>query len=374
MRFDEDGQAAASFECAATVGEKLYFSEILGNEIFCYDIQTAEMTLLCTVREENEEEKRLFSCMIVYETYLFLFPFFANAIYKIDLRTGIYDVLELPNDGMTDYKGTAKFIDAHLCKDIIYVMPAAFPGILEIQCRTNEIIVHKEWIQKIPLEMLHTDAAFFRKSLCINDQIYAPSCNGNIVMIFDLKNTECTVKRVGSSHCRFSGICREHDNFWLSPRDNGPIVKWNETDDVWQEYTDFPEEYVAASTAGIELWGNQIFVFPQMANMILTIDCSTGRIREWDKQYRDNNVIWYKQMENILILCLAQTAEVVVITENSVKVLKLFFPPKIQERYSIKKSSTYRKLKNGMAPGDMIYENYVGALEQYLNYIATTDF
>lgn len=369
MRFDDAGQAVASFECAAVANGKLFFSEIIGNKIFCFDMESGEIIPICTVQEEDEDGKRLFSCMIVHEGDIFLIPFFAHAIYRINLQTGIYTLLELPNDELTDYENMAKFIDAHLSKDIIYVMPAAFPGILQIQCRTNEISVQKKWIQKIPPEMLHTDAAFFRKSLCMNDKIYAPSCMGNMVMIFDLKNKECIVKRVGSSNCRFSGICCEHENFWLSPRDDGPIVKWNETADVWQEYTDFPEEYVAASTAGIELWGNQIFVFPQMANMILSIDCSTGRIKEWDEQYRDNNVIWYKQMKNILILCLAQTAEVVVITENSVKVLKLFFPPKIQELYQIKQSHTYRKLKYGMEPGDMIYENYVGALEQYLNYI-----
>lgn len=373
MRFDEDGQAVASFECAAVAGEKLYFAEMYGNEVFCCDMKNDEVTPLCTVREENEEGKRLFSCMIVYEHYLYLVPFFANAIYKVDLQTGLYDTLELPNDCWKDDKVKAKFIDVHLYQDTIYVMPAAFPGILEIQCQTNEISIRSEWIQKIPPEMSHTDLAFFRKSLCINDRIYAPSCKANLVLVFDLKNKECTVKRVGSSNCRFSGICREHENFWLSPRENGPIVKWNETEDVWQEYRDFPEEYAAAGTVGIASWKDQIFVFPQAANMILTIDCHDGSIKEWNEEYRDNNVIWYKQLKRFLIFCLAQTAEVVVIKENNVKALKLLFPTRFQELYRIKRSNTYRKLKYGMEKGDVIHEDYVGALDQYLNYIATTD-
>lgn len=373
MIFAEDGQAVATFECAAVVEDKLYFAEISGSEIFCYDLENNKMSLLCTIAEEDEDGTHLFSSMIIYGKSLFLFPFFANHIYKISTETGSYNVIELPDKSMTDCKIAAKFIDAHLYKDIIWVMPAAYLGILKIDCLSDKVESYDEWIREIPCQMLEKDSAFFRKSLYRNDRIYAPSCKGNIVMIFDLRTGSSIVREVGSSVCHFSGICCDGQDFWISPRDNGPIVRWNEAADKWQEYATFPKGYVAASTTGIEAWKNRIFVFPQAANMIVTVDGTEGTTIEWNEKYRNNNVLWYQKTKDSLAFCLAKTAEVVILQKEKIRALKLLFPQKYQEWYSRKKTRTYRKLKYGMEKGDVLAESYLTALQDFCQYLLHTE-
>lgn len=373
MIFDSDGQAIASFECAAADGNNLYFAEVFGNEIFCYDMETDKVTSLCTIREEDECGKRLFSSMVVYGEDIFLFPFVARGIYRISKQTGDYLVLDLSEKSLEEYEAEYKFIDAHLYRDVIYVMPVAFPGILEVQCSSNKVTVHDSWLDKIPDEFTDIDNSFFRKTLLKDNKIYAPLCKGNILMIFDLEKGECIMKEVGTNKCRFSGICYDKENFWLSPRDNGPIVKWNESNNIWQEYADFPKDYVATSTTGIEIWKNHVMVFPQMANMILSIECADGTVKEWNKEFRGKSVLWYGKTEDLLLFCIAGTADVVMVKENSIKPVKIFHPERLQELYRKQKTATYKKLRNGINAGDVLAEAYSDALEDYCRYVLRSE-
>lgn len=367
MKFDEDGQAQASFECAVMEGNKLYFAEELGNEIFYYDMELNRVTWICSIHEEDERGRRLFSCMIIYEEDIFLFPFLAKGIYRVAIKTGQYDRIDLPKEFVNGETNEPKFIDAHLYKGVIYVMPAAFRGILQLQCNTNKMSVYDSWIKKIPLGFLDVDKAFFRKTLFADEKVYAPSCQGNIVLIFDLEKWTCSVKKVGTNLCRFSGICYDEGNYWISPRDKGPIVRWNEKDDTWQEYKDFPQNYIAGSTIGIEVLKNQIFVIPQMANMILVIDCADGTVKEWNKLYR-KRVLWYKKWKGSLILCLEE-AEVLILKADDVKSIKIVYPEIMQKQYRRRMSATYRILKKGIEKEDVLKETYFEALKDYCDYV-----
>lgn len=369
MRFGSDGQVFASFECAAVDGNSLYFAEALGNEIFCWDMRINKISLLCTIREEDEYGKRLFGGMVIYEGDLFLFPFFATGIYRVNLQTGNYTVVGLPENSIKEYDTAAKFIDVHLYQDVIYAIPASFPGILKLPCNSNEVTVYDTWIQKIPDELLNADPAFFRKTLLMDNRIYAPSCKGNIVMIFDLRKGDCIVKEVGTKKCRFSGICYDKGIFWLSPRDDGPIIKWNENENMWWEYDAFPKDYIAGNTVGITIWRNKVMIFPQKANMILAVDCMDDTIKEWKEEYRGQNILWYGNMDDSVMFCMTETAEMIELKEENVRSFKLCFPASIQDECRKRQSTTYKKFKNGIGRGDILQETYPGALQDYFHYI-----
>lgn len=372
MKFDGSREATELFECAAIDGEKLYFAEMYGNGVLCYDFITHETELLCEIHEEDEHGCRLFSSMVICERSIFLFPFSANHIFKINRETREYIALDLPEiraEFCREYDSSAKFIDAHLYGEAIYVMPAAFPGILKVSCHSNEVSVYDEWLGQISLEFRDADKAVFRKTLLIGDKIYAPLCGGNGVAVFGLREGTCTVKEVGTRKCRFSGICYSQGEFWLSPRCDGPVVRWNESENIWQEYMGFPKDYIPASTSGIEMWNRQAIILPQASNMVVVVDCLNGTMKEWNSEYRDKNVVWYKKLGDSLLLCLGKEAGVIVIDEEKVASVKFLLSKSLQERYKKMLSATYRRLKSGEVKQAILMEDYATALEEYLNYI-----
>jgi hypothetical protein len=47
-----------------------------------------------------------------------------------------------------------------------------------------------------------------------------------------------TVHRVASAGCRYNGICFDGESFWLSPRHNAPLVKWNPQTGETRDFSD----------------------------------------------------------------------------------------------------------------------------------------
>ncbi len=263
---------------------KLWFTEIDNNNIYSYDINTKQCLLFCTVDNEKKEGKRLFGSISIQDGFLYLFPFSAVKIYKIHLETkNIIEIdIEIPDkDIHKNYCSEAKFFSSYSYKDKIWVLPASYPAILEYRIKDETIIYHKKWVSDVySFINVKDENAFFRKTEIVQDKLYAPLCGGNAVLIYDISCNKYEIQRVGDKNCNYASICYDGEYFWLIPRNNGVIVRWDIKSNKYNLYNNFPENL--QSNKGrfndIIYFENHIIILPGNIGTVLEVNRETGNI------------------------------------------------------------------------------------------------
>ena len=75
-----------SFENFICYDDKLWFTDIETNEFYYYDLKEKETVFICEIAEELGYKQRLFGSIIQYDNSMYLIPFEAEYMYKVDLH------------------------------------------------------------------------------------------------------------------------------------------------------------------------------------------------------------------------------------------------------------------------------------------------
>ncbi len=364
-----------SFENFICYDDKLWFTDIETNEFYYYDLKEKETVFICEIAEELGYKQRLFGSIIQYDNSMYLIPFEAEYMYKVDLHTRTYKQIDIV-DHKNERKGDVhylKFLSAHICENKIYMIPVAYPAIVEFDCVTEEVAYYDGWVKFIDKYYLFDDAAFFRKSLLLDKKIYAPLCAGNAVMVFNIESKQSVFKVIGSKKCSFSGICQMGDNFWLSPRRNGPIVKWNEKSNISEEYSSSVcEEKRGIGFSDIFCFDNKLLIVPIMGKTLYEINCATGKvlyyINDLFQEYNDFDFTIYKK-ELYLSAIYAKCLMVINPINNKINYQNISLDDKYYEKRRKKKSFTYHVLHDFCTANERVLEDdYENALQEYIYY------
>ncbi|MGN0132273.1 MAG: hypothetical protein ACI4AA_07530 [Lachnospiraceae bacterium] len=271
--------------------DKIWFTEIDNNELYYYDVKTQKITQY--YRFEMENESRLFGALVYNEPWICCVPFGAEAVYALNTDTGEVRRKEIikPLEGMYDgYTHIAKFMFAGCHHGHIFMVGASYPAIAEYDIEKNDIVYHSEWFSSLSRYFKTKDNAIFRKCTILNGQIYAPSCKGNAVLKFNMDTYEYQIYQVGDEKCNYSSICYDGEDFWLSPRNTGGIVEWNEENEDFEVYRKYPDRLVMNQNSFNDIIitsRGQIILLPGNANMFLYIDKKNKNICEYDKTLRN---------------------------------------------------------------------------------------
>ncbi len=364
-----------SFENFICYDDKLWFTDIETNEFYYYDLKEKETVLICEIVEELEYKQRLFGSIIQYNNSMYLIPFEAEYMYKVDLDTNTYKQIDIINHE-NECKGDIhylKFLSAHVYENKIYMIPVTYPAIIEFDCVTEEVAYYDSWVKLIDKYYLFDDAAFFRKTLLLGKKIYAPLCAGNAVMVFDIDSKQSVFKVVGSKQCSFSGISQMGNDFWLSPRRDGPVVKWNEKLNICEEYTDFiGKEKGNCGFSDIFCLNNQLLIIPLMGKTLYEIDCATGKVLHYIKdlflEYNGFDFTIYKRKLYLFALHTKCLSIINPIT-NEINYQNIRIDNKCYEKRRKKKSFTYHILHNLCLTNESVLEDdYENALQEYIYY------
>lgn len=365
-----------TYENAIFYENKLWFTDINCGDFFSYDLELKKTELICQLAYEENYKDRLFSAIVPCGIYMYLIPFSAKNIYKINLegKNSRKISFNIPNaEGFPYYEDSAKWISAHLCHDKIFLMPATYPGIMEIDCETEAIVYYDSWITDAKKGYLVSENAFFRKTLLLDKYIYAPLCGKNAVVKFDTENKHTDIIQVGSEDCTYSGICHDGERFWLSPRQNGPIVQWNEKKNIWKEYNNF---YQRGGYNDIICIGDDIFLIPGSAEKLLKVNRNSEKCVVVDCDDSISNHMCQCVVRNYIYFFSAYNAYLYIYDLSSNRVIKeqLQLSENIKKQYKKYLSMSYqiftqkRKREN-----ELLWENYQGALKDYIDYVKKVD-
>lgn len=364
-------------ENALSYRQKLWFVEYECNELYYYDILTKEVNYVCKIIDEPEYRYRAIGTIVANENKLYLIPFSGKKLYEVDIDSyelrGI-DLRESKNCAVTNYNENAKFLSAHVSKDCIYMVGASYPGIVEYNCKTQEMICYDEWISELIQRKRFQDDAFFRKSILVGQKIYAPSCMSNVVWEFDIETKETHFYEVGSAICSYSSICQVDNVFWLSPRRNGPFVKWDYENRQWEEYTNFPPNYVPCegSFADIIYWNNAIYAIPINAGMLIRIDKQNGIMAECKRSQKKGTSMHICVDDDVMYCFEIASGELSVVDLGGECSKREVVMPIEREKYHKKIWSHTYKILSGKCKkkeDEVLWEDYESALEDYIHYV-----
>ena len=126
-------------------------------------------------------------------------------------------------------------------------MASSYPAIIRLDSVTGEMTYITDWVPVVAGMTSDEGSFFFADKLVVQDNSFVvASCCSNAVVCFNMDTLTSTVYSVGNKSNRHSAICFDGVDYWLSPRSDGPVIKWNMSTDQWEEYGDYPSGYSAA--------------------------------------------------------------------------------------------------------------------------------
>ncbi len=364
-----------TYENAVFFSDKLYFTDMHRNEMCAYDITTDETELICKVDSE-ESQMRLFGAIISKCDEMYLVPFSAKCMYKVNVNTGEYESIQfksVSSNTAFSYLSTAKFLSAHLYEDKIYLMPVSYPAIVEYNCTTGEIQYYDSWLEEAVIDYNPDENALFRKTMLLGDYIYAPFCGKNAVLKFNVITKETQILSVGSKDCAYSSICFDGKCFWLSPRGVTPVVRWNEENDEVREYTEFPEHcnLKPGSFANIFALNDFIVLLPMNAEMAVQTDVRSGEMQEFKLNTAGISNMSYCESEEAIYFFAANKGLLFIYDKETGHCEERYisFPDDIEKEWQMGRLYSYNVFRGKKeAIKTLFTEDYNEALQDYIGY------
>lgn len=368
----------SQFETMTYADGRLWFPERRLNGLFSYNLATGQTEEVCKFADEGENTRRLFSVITEKDGFLFLIPINAKCLYEVDRKTkGMKKVsfCEPDVDIYVGYRKDPKFMDSLFYGDSLYITPITYPAIIEYNLKTKAISYHGDWYREL-LSYKHNEegAVLFRKCCIQSENLFLPCVGSNAVMTFSTATKEYGFREIGKAVNCFSAIMPGNDDeFWLAPRRDGAIIKWNSETNVVKEYNDFPSDFEKKrwGIGNIGMIRDRICFLPQTANMLLYVD-DAGNIRELEPKLRDcgDVCICHSEKDTFLYSNVSQELYIFSDEKDGFEKREIFLPEERSEEYLERLFHSYRCL-HGLEKGwqgQCLHEEYDGALKDYITY------
>jgi hypothetical protein len=260
-------------------GVYLWFVEDRFNALFRMSKDTWEAEYMGDFPEEKNGSG-LYREIVENDGMLYFTPYLADEIAVYDKCEGTFTKIPYGREGEEkriygDFFGAVKY------GEYIFFTPFKYEGILRLNTLTGEIDCIKDWLTQSGKPVFNVDDGYFLYPLLTDGHTcMLAACNGNAVVAFNTETLKSTVHEVGKRGYFYNGICFDGENYWLSPRHNTPIVKWNPKTGKTKEFTKFfsdtPEENFLFTP--LIYCNGYVWIFPILANVALKINVLTDEV------------------------------------------------------------------------------------------------
>ncbi len=157
-----------------------------------------------------------------------------------------------------------KFFQTILFEDVLFLFGSLYPSIIKLDLITKQLTYYEEMFNELPEDFVEKGKAFFRCDYAtVGSKVYFATCCGNLVLEFDLRTTDYSWYSVGNTGNEYSGIAWDGEYFWLSPRENTPVVRWDGKSDVKEMKLPQGVEGTNGLFLGVAVYQGDI-IFPAM--------------------------------------------------------------------------------------------------------------
>lgn len=268
--------------------EDIYFDENNIGWMFSYDfnglffIKNDCISYVTSIKEYDFDSIRLYGAISGIRNKIVLAPTRADGIVIFDTASHEYDFVRL-RDIDCDYDKNAKFFSIAKNGEYLYLIGHCYPAIIRIN-PLNKIIDYfymeefegfKEW----------NGGEIFRKDYLIKQQkLYIPCAYTNQVLAFDFETNKGKFMDIGSEGMKYSGICSDGRNAWLSPIYGNRMLQWEiETGKYTEiELDGYDHRDGKMSYVGCIFFKDKIYAIPAYRNKLTILDLKRKRQNVFD--------------------------------------------------------------------------------------------
>ena len=280
------------FEAIAKVNKKLaYAASGSFNALFKVDLETGKSCYLQQFDAEKMDAKRLYTNAIYVNNKVYFVPAAAEKIAVLDVKTNVIsyiDINEVDENRAPNYRNDSKFNSGVLYDGWIYMISCTYPAIVRVNIDNHTVEYFEQWIDG--------QRFLFRRAPFVEGKyFYIPSVINNLVLEFDMDCCEGKLYRVGKNNGGCWSICKVKDDFWLSPKKNGPIIKWNPNTKCVQELGNYPSGFDGKDFCFTKIYNSVgcVRLLPMYANMGIEVDVNTGIMKRCLSIAEDNTEIYF---------------------------------------------------------------------------------
>lgn len=246
-----------------------------------------------------------FGSMKLIKDKIYFIPLCEKMLVCFNINKKEFKKIELDKSIIGDKK--AIFMGVAEYKNCLFITGAEVPAIIRVNTENDSLDYIIDWEQKIKDLVFDYEDAYFRKQcIVLKNKLYVPFCNANAVLELNCDNLLSEIHVLGEQKQGYSGICFDGKRFWLSPRKNGDLVKWNsETGEKEYFALGIKENEGKLIYAGILCYKDWKVLLPFSGkdrvkyenNKIVILNGSYNFSQE-----SDNNIIYYEAEQGVLTI------------------------------------------------------------------------
>lgn len=253
---------------AACLDNTFYFLGYDLNIIFSYDMDSGQIRLIDMIPEDFVVKRETAGCIAATSNELYFGPDETKFIWIYNLDFGKWTKISLKE--LPCYEAPC-LLQAIVYGDNVYFAGGSYPAIVKVNIHTKEIRYIEEPFDVCNIIAERNDLFSRCQHELIEGNLYLPCCIDNCVLKINLDTEKFQWLEIGEKYNRFAGITFDGTSFWLSPRLNTPIVKWDGKSSV-NEFP-LPNEFTQKSCnlSGCLGVGKQIFFYGLISDFSLAI-------------------------------------------------------------------------------------------------------
>jgi hypothetical protein len=236
--------------------------------------------------KSQEKQGYLFHRSVEVNNKIYFSPFASKHIGVFDLKSNRFSFIPFDDS----FTGLA-FISAFVYGYNVYFTPRNYPGFMKLNTLTLEVSFINDWVEQIMDDLELSNDFLCSLGIQISkDEFAVTTARTNALIIYNMRTNESKVYKIGNKEWRYKHLCFDGKDFWLLPRRNAPIVRWNrETNDLTEYYSNYISECGDKTLFySIEFFDNQIWILPNAVDFALSINPKNGEI----KKLEELNDIW----------------------------------------------------------------------------------
>lgn len=292
-------------EDCVQVGDSLIFIAKDVNFVFSLNLDTGKVELIDSIPEEDVLAVRLGASIAYWKNELIFTPMKAEKIWIYNLQTKEWRGLE--REKIENGRNGKEMFQSILYGNKLFLIGSNYPAIICLDLLTESMTYIKEPYVELKEKKEMLKDCYFRCDYAQKDNyIYLASCLSNFVLKFDMDTCKYDWIKVGKDKNRYAGIKESDEGFWLAPRCNTAIVKWDGEKEIVEYSLPKTMDDGKFSFVGVVVNGDKI-VFPGMSepNTVIITDLEQGEMENVQEQY-----LFYKKINSGLVVSMTVNGEV----------------------------------------------------------------
>ncbi len=285
-------------------GENIWFISNFFSILCCYSTEKKQIITSKSLKNNNKNELA-YSGIAKINNKIYVFPANSSQIAIFDLDKNIIKYIDV----IEEVTMVNKYMSCVTCYDKVYAFPGNARDIIEI----NE----NDEVKRYPFELKEEIFKINKFQNCVRkrkNNIYLLSSFSNELYVWNIDNKELKTVTIGNHEDRFSVFDFIDEGNIIFGKENGDILIYDsntfETNYLENNIPDFVShryDINRATFSDILVCGEQVFLFPAQANMILKVNINKKEIEKVIFDFDDSDIkgeltsLVYKSLNNKVV-------------------------------------------------------------------------